>query len=139
MKHYLSVKLIVFMTLVSISHIVKADIQRSPVWEQLIINLLQPAIQEKINEYYGEELSSQVFLYNYEMSILEMRSEVYKIPIVTLKFTPIIGAHNPVADYVIKFSVGNEGDIKVLNFKQLNVYPETLSRFHLTLPVIESS
>lgn len=138
MKHYLSVKLIVFMALISIPHVAKADIQSPPVCEQLIIDLLQPAIQEKMNEYYGEELSSQVFLYNYEMSVLEMKAEPYKVPTVTLKFTPMIGAHNPIADYEIKFSIGNDGDIKMLNFKQLQVYPETLSRFHLTLPEIES-
>lgn len=115
MKDYLSVKLIVFIILLSIPHAAKADIQSSPVCEQLIINLLQPAIQEKMNEYYGEELNSQIFLYNYEISILEMRFEAYKIPIVTLKFTPMIGAHNPVVDYEIKNSVGNDGDIKILN------------------------
>lgn len=137
MKYYLNVKLIIFMALLSIPNAVKADIQRPPVYEQLIINLLQPAIQEKMNEYYGEELISQVHLYNYEMSILEMKAEAYESPTVTLKFTPMIGAHNPVADYEVIFSVGNVGEIELLSFKQLNVYPETLSRFHLTLPEIE--
>lgn len=125
------------LSLLTVSNTVKGDIVKSPACEQLVINLLQPAIEEKIKSYYGQEMSANVELYNYGMHIIEMKAELYKLPTVTLQVTTMIGAHNPIADYEIKFSVDNGGDVKVLKFKQLKVYPETLERFDLTLTHVE--
>lgn len=105
--------------------------------EKLIINLLQPAIEEKMMKYYGEDLGRHVELYNYEMRILDLTAEPYKPTTVTLKITPMIGAHHPIGDYKLYFSVDNAGDIKLLSLKQLKTYPETIERFQLILPETE--
>ena len=105
--------------------------------EKLIINLLQPAIEEEMVKYYGEDLGKRVELYNYEMSILDLTAEPYKPTTVTLKITPMIGAHHPIGDYELYFSVDNAGEIKRLSFKPLKIYPETIERFQLTLPEME--
>lgn len=105
--------------------------------EKLIINLLQPAIGEEMMKYYGEDLGKRVELYNYEMWILNVTAELYKPTTVTLKITPMIGAHNPIGDYELHFSVDNGGEIKLLSLKPLKIYPETIEHFQLTLPEME--
>ena len=105
--------------------------------KKIIINLLQPAIEEEMVKYYGEDLGKRVELYNYEMSILDLTAEPYKPTTVTLKITPMIGAHHPIGDYELYFSVDNAGEIKRLSFKPLKIYPETIERFQLTLPEME--
>lgn len=127
---YLIFILIVFFTPTSI----QAEIQQPPVCEQLVINLLQPSIQEYFNQYFGQALSKQIQLYNYEMSIIEMKKEDDKPPTVKIKVTPMIGAHNPVADYELVIVVENLGDVIIEAFKTLKIYQETIQRYHLTLP-----
>ena len=127
---YLIFILIVFFTPTSI----QAEIQQPTVCEQLVINLLQPSIQEYFNQYFGQALSGQIQLYNYEMSIIEMKKEDDKPPTVKIKVTPMIGAHNPVADYELVIVVENLGDVIIEAFKTLKIYQETIQRYHLTLP-----
>ena len=45
--------------------------------EKLMINFVQPAIEEMV-KYYGEDLGKRVELYNYEMSMLDLTAEPYK-------------------------------------------------------------
>lgn len=49
----------------------------------------------------------------------------------------MIGAHNPIGDYELYFSVDNTGEIKLLSLKQLKTYPETIEQFQLILPEME--
>ena len=127
---YLIFILIVFFTPTSI----QAEIQQPTVCEQLVINLLQPSIQDYFNQYFGQALSEQIQLYNYEMSIIEMKKEDDKPSTVKIKVTPMIGAHNPVADYELVIVVENTGDVIIESFKILKIYQETIQRYHLTLP-----
>lgn len=127
---YLIFILIVFFTPTSI----QAEIQQPTVCEQLVINLLQPSIQEYFNQYFGQALSGQIQLYNYEMSIIEMKKEDDKPSTVKIKVTPMIGAHNPVADYELVIVVENLGDVIIEEFKTLKIYQETIQRYHLKLP-----
>lgn len=99
-----------------------------------MINLLQPSIQDYFNQYFGQALSEQIQLYNYEMSIIEMKKEDDKPSTVKIKVTPMIGAHNPVADYELVIVVENTGDVIIESFKILKIYQETIQRYHLTLP-----
>lgn len=127
---YLIFILIVFFT----SPPIQAEIQQPTVCEQLVINLLQPSIQDYFNQYFGQALSEQIQLYNYEMSIVEMKKEDDKPSTVKIKVTPMIGAHNPVADYELVIVVENTGDVIIESFKILKIYQETIQRYHLTLP-----
>lgn len=105
--------------------------------EKLIINLLQHAIEEEMIKYYGQDLGKRVELYNYEMQVLGLTAEPYKPTTVTLKITPMIGAHHPIGDYELYFSVDNTGEMKLLSLKQLKTYPETIEQFQLILPEME--
>ncbi len=127
---YLIFILIVFFT----STPIQAEIQQPTVCEQLVINLLQPSIQDYFNQYFGQALSKQIQLYNYEMSIVEMKKEDDKPSTVKIKVTPMIGAHNPVADYELVIVVENLGDVIIEEFKTLKIYQETIQRYHLKLP-----
>ncbi len=88
-------------------------------------------------KHYGEDLGHRVELYNYDMWVLNKTAELYQPATVTLKVMPMIGAHNPIGDYELQFSVDNSGKIKLLSLKPLKIYPETLERFQLTLPEME--
>lgn len=105
--------------------------------DKVILNLLQPTIREVFISYYGDELGNQIGLYNYEMQVLGITANEYEPVTVTLNVIPQIGAHHPIGDYELQFAIDNGGGIQLLSLKQLKLYPETIKRFELTLPLEE--
>lgn len=102
--------------------------------DKVIINLLQPSIREAFIHYYGDELGNQIGLYNYEMEVLHTTAMPSEPVTVALKVIPQYGAHNPIGEYELQFSVDNGGHIQLVSLKSLKIYPETIDRFNLIIP-----
>ena len=72
-----------------------------------------------VEEYYVQNLSEDVTVYNYETTILEV--EKLDGGLIQIKFgvTPQVGAHNPIGDDEVTYTIDSSGNIQTVDYQHI--------------------
>lgn len=87
--------------------------------DELIIAVFIQNIRKLVEEYYAQNLSEDVIVYNYETTILTV--EKLDGGLIQIKFgvTPQVGAHNPVGYDEVTYAIDSSGNIQAVDYQHI--------------------
>ena len=87
--------------------------------DELIIAVFIQNISKLVEEYYAQNLSEDVTVYNYETTILKV--EKIDDGLIQIKFgvTPQVGAHNPIGYDEVTYTIDSNGNIKTVDYQHI--------------------
>ena len=87
--------------------------------DELIIAVFIQNIRKLVEEYYAQNLSEDVTVYNYETTILEV--EKLDGGLIQIKFgvTPQVGAHNPIGYDEVTYTIDSSGNIQTVDYQNI--------------------
>lgn len=87
--------------------------------DELIIAVFIQNIRKLVEEYYVQNLSKDVIVYNYETTILEV--EKLDSGLIQIKFgvTPQVGAHNPTGYDEVTYTIDSNGNIQTVDYQHI--------------------
>ena len=111
-------------------------ITEEEITDELIIALFIEDITKEINAFYSEHYSGEIEVYNYEVSVLDIKKD--KPGVISVKFgvTPQIGAHNPLGYDELSYFVDSNGRKSLVGYEHLRNYevPERFQKFIISYP-----
>lgn len=87
--------------------------------DELIIAVFIQNIRKLVEEYYAQNLSEDVVVYNYETTILTV--EKLDGGLIQIKFgvTPQVGAHNPVGYDEVTYAIDSSGNVQAVDYQHI--------------------
>lgn len=87
--------------------------------DELIIVVFIQNISKLVEEYYAQNLSEDVTVYNYETTILKV--EKLDDGLIQIKFgvTPQVGAHNPIGYDEVTYTIDSSGNIQTVDYQHI--------------------
>lgn len=87
--------------------------------DELIIAVFIQNIKKLVEEYYVQNLSKDVTVYNYETTIWEV--EKLDGGLIQIKFgvTPQVGAHNPIGYDEVTYTIDSSGNIQTVDYQHI--------------------
>ncbi len=111
-------------------------ITKEEISDELIIALFIEDITKEITAFYSEYYSGEIEVYNYEVSVLDIKKD--KPGVISVKFgvTPQIGAHNPLGYDELSYFVDSNGRKSLVGYEHLRNYevPERFQKFIISYP-----
>ena len=87
--------------------------------DELIIAVFIQNISKLVEEYYAQNLSEDVTVYNYETTILKVEKIVGGLIQIKFGVTPQVGAHNPIGYDEVTYTIDSSGDIKTVDYQHI--------------------
>lgn len=111
-------------------------ITEEEITDELIIALFIEDITKEINAFYSEHYSGEIEVYNYEVSVLDIKKDEPGFISVKFGVTPQIGAHNPLGYDELSYYVDSSGHKKLICYEHLRNYevPERFQKFVISNP-----
>lgn len=91
----------------------------SGIKDELIIAVFIQNISKLVEEYYAQNLSADVTVFNYEIAILKVETIDDKLIQIKFGVTPQVGAHNPIGYDEVTYTIASSGNIKTVDYQHI--------------------
>lgn len=106
-------------------------ITKEEVTDELLIALFIEDITNTVTNFYSEYYSGEIAIYNYEITIVDIRKNEPGFISVKFGVTPQVGAHNPLGYDEIVYRVDSRGSKELVGYKHLKNFqvPEKFQKY----------
>lgn len=87
--------------------------------DELIVAVFIQNIRKLVGEYYVQNLSKDVTVYNYEITILEVEKQDGGLIQIKFGVTPQVGAHEPIGYDEVTYTIDTSGNIQTVNYQHI--------------------
>ena len=107
------------------------SITKEEITDELIIALFIEDITEEIMNFYSEYYSGEIAVYDYEVTIVDIRKKEPGFISVKVGVTPQVGAHNPLGYDELAYRVDSSGNKELAGYEHLKTYkvPEKFQKY----------
>ena len=98
------------------------SITKEEITDELIIALFIEDITEEIMNFYSEYYSGEIAVYNYEVTIVDIRKKEPGFISVKFGVTPQVGVHNPLGYDELIYRVDSSGNKELAGYEHLKNY-----------------
>lgn len=101
---------------------------KEEITDEMVIALFIEDITNELTNFYSEYYSGEIAVYNYEVTIVDIKKKEPGFISVTFGVTPQIGAHNPLGYDEMAYRVDSSGNKELVGYEHLKNY-EVPERF----------